>query len=155
MGLNLGLNFKGIDFAATFYASVGNEILRNYERQLPMANMLAYNRGRWTGPGSTNEYPRLTTEATRNNVISDFYIEDGSFVRLKNVQLGYTLPRSIVERIGATRLRVYVAANNLLTFTKYKGFDPDFSAYDPNLNGIDYGFYPQAKSIMGGLNLTF
>jgi TonB-dependent starch-binding outer membrane protein SusC len=155
MGLNLGLNFKGFDFAATFYASVGNEILRNYERQLPMANMLTYNRGRWTGAGSTNEYPRLTTLPTRNNVISDFYIEDGSFVRLKNIQLGYTLPRAIVDRIGASRLRIYVAANNLLTFTKYKGFDPDFSAYDPNLNGIDYGFYPQAKTIMGGLNLTF
>ncbi|MBT1687965.1 SusC/RagA family TonB-linked outer membrane protein [Dawidia soli] len=155
MGLNVGMNFKGIDFSATFYASVGNEILRNYERQLPMSNMLTYNRGRWTGPGSTDEYPRLTTEATRNNVLSDFYIEDGSFVRLKNVQLGYTLPRAIVNRIGASRLRIYVAANNLLTFTKYKGFDPDFSNYDPNVSGIDYGFYPQAKSIMGGLNLTF
>ncbi|HYF69653.1 MAG TPA: TonB-dependent receptor [Ohtaekwangia sp.] len=155
MGFNLGLKFKGIDFSAMLYSSIGNEILRNYERQQPMANLLSYNRERWTGPGSTNENPRLTTALTRNGVISDYYVEDGSFLRVKNVQLGYTLPVAISQKIGATNLRVYVAANNLFTFTKYQGFDPDFSTNDPLSSGIDYGFYPQARTYMVGLNLNF
>jgi TonB-linked SusC/RagA family outer membrane protein len=155
MGLNLGINFKGIDLSGMFYASIGNDILRNYERQLPLSNQLRYNLGRWTGAGSTNEYPRLTTAASNNGVISDYFVEDGSFLRLKNVQVGYTLPAAVVNRIGATRLRVYVAANNLFTLTKYRGYDPDFSTDNPLTSGIDYGFYPQAKTFMAGLNLNF
>jgi TonB-linked SusC/RagA family outer membrane protein len=155
MGFNLSVGFKGIDFSASLYSALGNEILRNYERQQPMANILAYNMDRWTGPGSTNEFPRLTTELTRNTVISDHFVEDGSFVRVKNVQLGYSIPQEIIQRVGARRLRVYVAANNLFTFTKYRGFDPDFSTKDPMTSGIDYGFYPQARTYMAGLNLTF
>ncbi len=155
MGLNLGMNFKGFDFSTTFYASLGNKILRNYERQLPMANLLAYKMNRWTGPGSTNSEPRLTTDLTRNGVISDYFVEDGSFVRIKNIQLGYTLPSSLSKRIGATKLRLYIAANNLATFTKYRGYDPDFSSSNPLVSGIDYGYYPQAKTYMAGLNLNF
>lgn len=155
MGFNIGFNYKGIDFATTLYASVGNEILRNYERQQPMANLLAYNRERWTGPGSTNENPRLTTELTRNGVISDYFVEDGSFVRVKNVQIGYTFPATMTQKIGVRKLRIYIAANNLFTFTKYRGFDPDFSTYNPMSSGIDYGFYPQARTYMAGLNLNF
>ncbi|ELR70565.1 TonB-dependent receptor [Fulvivirga imtechensis AK7] len=155
MGLNLGLRFKGVDFSANIYSSIGNDILRNYERQQPLANLLAYRMDRWTGPGSTNEHPRLTTAANNNAVISDYYVEDGSFVRLKNVQLGYTLPQQLVEKIGATRFRIYVAANNLYTLTKYMGYDPDFSSGDPVASGIDYGFYPQPRTYMVGVNLTF
>jgi hypothetical protein len=137
------------------YASIGNEILRNYERQQPLANLLEYRVGRWTGEGSTNENPRLTTGATRNNVISDYFVEDGSYLRIKNIQLGYTLPASIASKIGATKLRFYIAANNLKTFTKYRGYDPDFSSGNPLSSGIDYGFYPQAKSYMAGVNFNF
>jgi TonB-linked SusC/RagA family outer membrane protein len=155
MGLNLGVNFKGIDFSATLYASLGNEILRNYERQQPLANLLNYKLERWTGPGSTNEHPRLTTAANNNAVISDYFVEDGSFMRIKNIQLGYTLPTTLTEKIGARKLRIYVAANNLATFTKYKGYDPDFSTFNPVVSGIDYGYYPQAKTFMAGLNLNF
>lgn len=156
MGLNLGANYKGIDFAATFYCSYGNDILRNYERQLPLANQLSYTLDRWTGDGSTNSNPRQTTGLTRNGVLSDYYIEDGSFIRLKNIQLGYSLPATISKKIGAKKLRVYIAANNLFTMTKYKGYDPDIaSGSDPLSSGIDYGFYPQAKSYMVGLNLNF
>jgi hypothetical protein len=155
MGMNIGFNFKGIDLATTLYASIGNDIVRNYERQAPMANMLRYNIGRWTGAGSTNEYPRLTTDLTDNFAFSNFYVEDGSFLRMKNVQLGYTLPAAVVEKVGATRLRLYVSANNLFTLTKYKGYDPDFSTDNPLVSGIDQGFYPQARSFMAGLNLNF
>jgi TonB-linked SusC/RagA family outer membrane protein len=155
MGLNLGFNFKGFDFSTTFYSSIGNDILRNYERQQPMANMLSYRLDRWTGAGTTNEHPRLTTGANNNGVISDYFVEDGSFVRIKNLQLGYSLPASISKRIGATKVRVYIAANNLATFTRYKGYDPDQSNSNPLVSGVDTGFYPQAKTFMGGLNLNF
>lgn len=155
MGLSVGLNYKGIDISTILYASVGNEILRNYERQQPLANLLAYRIGRWTGAGSTNENPRLTTAANNNAVISDYFVEDGSFLRIKNLQVGYSLPANIIKRIGATKFRVYAAANNLLTFTKYRGYDPDFSTDSPLASGIDYGFYPQARTYMIGLNLNF
>lgn len=155
MGLNLGVNYKGFDFSTTLYASIGNEILRNYERQLPLSNMLDYKINRWTGEGSTNEHPRLTTAPNKNGELSDYFIEDGSFLRIKNIQVGYSLPKSIGTKIGARNIRVYVAANNLVTFTKYMGFDPDFSTNSPLASGIDYGFYPQARTIMAGLNLNF
>lgn len=155
MGLNLGVNYKGFDLSGLLYASIGNEILRNYERDQPLANQLAYRINRWTGPGSTNEHPRLTTAPTRNNVLSDYFVEDGSFLRIKNVQLGYTLPSSVSQKIGANRLRVYVSANNLATFTKYMGYDPDFSSGSPLTGGVDQGVYPQAKIFMAGFNLNF
>jgi TonB-dependent starch-binding outer membrane protein SusC len=155
MGLNLGVNYKGFDFSTLIYGSFGNEILRNYERQTPLANMLNYKLARWTGEGSTNEHPRLTTGANRNNVISEYYVEDGSFVRFKNVQLGYTIPARLLEKIKIQRCRVYFAVNNLLTITKYRGFDPDLGSFDPLSSGIDFGFYPQARSYMLGLNVGF
>ena len=155
MGLNLGVNFKGVDISTSLYASLGNDILRNYERQQPLANMLTYRINRWTGPGSTNEHPRLTTGTNNNGVISDYFIEDGSFVRIKNVQIGYTFPIQLIRRIGMNSFRIYASASNLLTLTKYMGYDPDFSSGDPVASGIDYGFYPQPRTYSVGLNLKF
>jgi hypothetical protein len=155
MGLNAGVGYKGIDFAVTFYASLGNDILRNYERQQPLANLLDYRINRWTGEGSTNQDPRLTTAANTNGVLSDYFVEDGSFLRIRNIQLGYSLPQSIIKKIGANKVRLYIAVNNLATFTKYKGYDPDFSSGSPLTGGVDQGFYPQAKTLMAGLNLNF
>jgi TonB-linked SusC/RagA family outer membrane protein len=155
MGLNLGMDFKGFDISANIYAAIGQDIIRNYERQQPFANQLAYNVNRWTGPGSTNEIPRLTTGQTRNTVFSDFFVEDGSFVRLRNVQLGYTLPEEISGRIGIRSMRFYVAANNLITLTRYMGFDPDVGSGNPLFAGVDNGIFPQARVIMGGLNFRF
>lgn len=155
MGFNLGADYKGFDFSAFFYASIGNDILRNFERQLPYANWLDYRIARWIGEGSTNEHPRLTTGPNNNAQLSDYFIEDGSFLRLRNIQLGYSLPANVMQTVGLSNARIYIAANNLLTLTKYRGFDPDFSGVDPLASGIDYGFYPQAKSYMVGLNLNF
>ncbi len=155
MGLNLGVTFKGVDLSALVYSSIGNEIVRNYERQQPLANQLAYRIGRWTGDGSTNEHPRQTVGLNTNAVFSDYYVEDGSYIRLRNVQLGYTFPRTLTERIGAKKVRLYVAANNLLTLTRYRGFDPDNSSPAPLYAGIDSGFYPQARTFMAGINLNF
>jgi TonB-dependent starch-binding outer membrane protein SusC len=155
MGFNFGLDFKGFDLSANIFAALGQEIIRNYERQQPFANQLAYNINRWTGPGTSNEVPRLTTGATRNTVFSDFYVEDGSYLRLRNVQLGYTLPATVTSKVGLSSLRFYVAANNLVTLTRYMGFDPDVGSGNPLFAGVDGGIYPQAKTIMGGINIKF
>ena len=155
MGFTLSMDFKGFDFSANLYAALGQDIIRNYERQQPFANQLAYNIDRWTGPGTTNEIPRLTTGQTRNTVFSDFYVEDGSFLRLRNIQLGYTLPTTLTRNLKISSVRFYVAANNLVTLTRYMGFDPDVGAGNPLFAGVDNGIYPQARTIMGGLNIQF
>ena len=155
-GLTLGLSYKGFDFSANVFAAVGQEIIRNFERQQPYANQLDYVINRWTKPESTNENPRVTTGATRNTVFSDFYVENGSFMRLKNIQLGYTIPKTVVSKIKFSSVRVYVAANNLYTLTQYQGFDPEIgSAGGALASGVDYGFYPQARTIMGGISVKF
>ncbi|WMN10872.1 TonB-dependent receptor [Marivirga salinae] len=155
MGLNLNAKYKGFDLTANITSLIGNEIIRNYERQQPYANQLAYNINRWTGEGSTNEYPRLTTGATRNTEFSDFYVEDGSFARVRNIQIGYNLPKSICENMNMTSMRIYIGSINPFTLTKYMGYDPDISSTNPLARGVDYGQYPQAKSLMGGFNIKF
>lgn len=156
IGFNFNLNYKNFDFSANIYAAIGQEIIRNYERQQPYANQLNYVINRWTGPGSTDVYPRLTTGVTRNNVFSDFYVEDGTFLRLRNVQLGYTLPKKWLTSARVESLRIYVSANNLYTLTNYMGYDPDIGNFGGALSaGVDYGFYPQARTIMGGFSLKF
>ena len=156
LGLAFALKYKGFDLSANLYAALGQEIIRNFERQQPYANQLDYVINRWTGPGSTNIHPRLTTEATRNNVFSDYYVENGSFLRLRNLQFGYTLPEKLSLKFKAQSLRIYVSANNLLTLTGYQGFDPDIGSSGGTLSsGVDYGFYPQARTIMGGVIIKF
>ena len=156
LGLAFALKYKGFDLSANLYAALGQEIIRNFERQQPYANQLDYVINRWTGPESTNIHPRLTTEATRNNVFSDYYVENGSFLRLRNLQFGYTLPEKLSLKFKAQSLRIYVSANNLLTLTSYQGFDPDIGSSGGTLSsGVDYGFYPQARTIMGGIIIKF
>lgn len=155
MGFAFNFKLHGFDLSGNVYAALGQEIIRNYERQQPYANQLAYVIDRWTGPGSTNEHPRLTTGPTNNNLFSDYYVEDGSFVRLRNIQFGYTVPSAVLRKIQVESLRVYVAANNLVTLTRYMGFDPDLGASNVLSAGVDYGMYPQARSIMSGLQIKF
>jgi TonB-linked SusC/RagA family outer membrane protein len=154
-GLNFNVKCYGFDLSANIYSAIGNEIIRNYERQQPYANQLGYVIDRWVGPGTSNEHPRLTTGETRNNVFSSYYVEDGSFIRLKNIQLGYTVPKLILKKAKIESLRVYVAANNLLTLTKYMGYDPDLGSSNALSAGVDFGMYPQARTIMGGIQITF
>jgi len=153
MGFNVNANYKGFDFRAYAFASIGNDIVRNYERALTDVNRLDYYLDRWTGEGTSNEVPRVTTAATSNQVFSDFYVEDGSFLRLQNLQLGYTFPLSFTNNEQAT-LRVYASVNNLFTLTRYRGFDPGASSGAPLGSGIDFGFYPLPRMIMFGANLN-
>jgi hypothetical protein len=110
--------------------------------------------GRWTGEGTSNSYPRLTTGDTNLNFNnpSDFYLEDGDYLRFKTVQLGYSLPKDVLEKVKIDRIRLYITGENLFTFTKYTGYDPEIGG---NVMGIDRGYYPQARTGMLGVNLQF
>ena len=154
-GFNVNVKLHGFDFSANIFSAVGNEIIRNYERQQPYANQLGYVIDRWVGPGTSDEHPRLTTGETRNNVFSSYFVEDGSFIRLKNIQIGYTFPKNWMKKAKVESLRLYVAANNLLTLTRYMGYDPDLGSPNALSAGVDFGMYPQAKSVMGGIQVTF
>jgi len=155
MGFNLQFNYKGFDFVAYTYASLGNDMVRNYERSLSDINRHNYVLDRWTGEGTSNSVPRVTIGATSNNVFSDYFVEDASFVRIQNVQLGYTLNKDLTERAMLSKVRIYAGVNNLYTFTKYKGYDPAATSGAPIGGGIDYGFYPVPKTYMFGINLNF
>lgn len=155
MGFNIKLDYKNFDFVAYSFASIGNDMVRNYERALSDVNRLNYVLGRWTGEGTSNSVPRVSTAGTANNVFSDYFVEDASFLRIQNVQLGYTLNKSLSDKMGISRLRVYTSVNNLYTFTKYRGFDPAASNGSPIGGGIDYGFYPTPRTFIVGLNVNF
>lgn len=155
MGLNFGFNYKNFDFTVYSYASIGNDKIRNYERSQANLNRLDYVLDRWTGEGTSNSVPRVTAGASNNNVFSDFFVEDASFLRIQNVQLGYTFDSGFIQKVGIAKLRLYATANNLYTFTKYKGFDPAASNGDPITSGIDYGFYPTPRVYTIGLNMNF
>ena len=155
MGMNFSFDYKSFDFNMYAFASLGNDMVRNYERNLALTNRPAYFLDRWTGPGTSNTFPRVTTGATGNTLFSDFYVEDGSFVRLQNVQVGYSFNAINTTKLGVDKLRLYLSASNLFTLTKYKGYDPVASNGNPLGGGLDNGFYPPAKTFLLGLNVNF
>jgi hypothetical protein len=111
--------------------------------------------GRWTGEGTSNTIPRFSWSDDNGNWLSsDLYVNDDSYLRLKNIQIGYTLPSKLTRRAFVNSLRVYVAAENLLTFTKYEGFDPEVGTSGGTSIGIDRGCYPQARTFTFGINLN-
>ena len=154
MGLNISLDYKKWDFVAYAFASLGNEIVRNYERNQQLVNKPNSYLNRWTGPGTTNSFPRVSIGATSNTVFSDFYVEDGSFVRLQNAQIGYTFSNDN-EDSKIDKFRIYLSGNNLFTLTKYSGYDPTAGTGAPIGGGIDQGFYPSASTILLGVNVKF
>lgn len=155
MGFNLQLEFKNFDFVAYTFASIGNEMIRNYEKSDSKVNRLDYILDRWNGAGTSNTIPRVTTDATANNVLSDYFVEDASYIRIQNVQLGYSIGPLLLTKVGVTKFRVYMGINNLYTFTKYKGYDPGASNGAPIGGGIDNGFYPIPRTYLFGLNVNF
>jgi len=155
IGWNLALNYKNFDFNAFVYASVGADIYRAYERNLNYTNRFAGTLDRWTGEGTSNSEPRVTFVDTNNNTrVSDRYVEDGSYVRLKNIQLGYTLPEDIYETTGFSNIRFYAQVKNAVTFTDYSGYDPEISSGVSD-TGIDRGSYPQPRIWSMGVNVKF
>lgn len=155
MGFNLQLNYKSLDFSLYTFASVGNDMIRNYESISDDANRLTYVLDRWKGEGTSNTVPRVTTAGTSNRVLSDYFVEDASYVRIQSVQIGYSLNSGFIEKAGMSKVRLYTGVNNLYTFTKYKGYDPGASNGAPIGGGIDDGFYPIPRTYLFGLNINF
>lgn len=154
IGWNLNLEYKNFDFNAFTYASVGNDVYSAYERNANFSNKYRGVLARWTGPGTTNDArnPRYSfTDANSNIRVSDRYVEDGSFIKIKNIQLGYTFPASITKKVFS-RLRIYAQVKNAFTFTKYTGFDPEIAGGILD-TGIDRGAYPQARTYSFGIDI--
>lgn len=174
-GLNLDAAFKQFDFNAFFYASVGNKIYNYAARTLETFGATQggigienvseeYYINRWTPTNPSNRFARVTKPDPNGNTgPSDVYVEDGSYLRLRNVQLGYTLSPELSKKLAMTKVRVYVSAQNLFTITKYSGLDPEIGQVaDPDngnrsvsASGIDVGTYPLSKYFTLGLNVTF
>jgi len=158
LGLSISMDYKGIDLSAVFGSQIGHKIFRTYERSdITYTNYQSFWLDRWTPDNPSETMPRLASiDVNGNQRPSSFYVEDGTFLRLKNFQVGYTIPTSLLKKITAKGMRVYFSANNLLTFTEYQGFDPEIGTSGWILDtGIDKGFYPSNKSIGGGLKITF
>lgn len=156
MGINIGFTYKNIDFSANAFASIGNDMVRDYERKDLYANRGVYMLERWQGSGTSNFVPRASSGASVNtDVFSDFFVEDASFLRLQNVQVGYTFGDKFNSSFGIDKFRIYVSGNNLLTITDYLGYDPSANTGAPLGGGIDKGFYPVASSYLLGINLNF
>ena len=136
------------------YAELGKETVRNYERDQSNVNRLKLYLDRWIGEGTSNSVPRVTNAGTTNRLFSDFYVEDSSFLRIQNIQLGYSLGDDVIEKLGISKFRIYTLINNPFTFTKYNGYDPAATNGDAIGGGIDYGFYPIARQFIIGLNLS-
>jgi hypothetical protein len=120
---------------------------------------IQYFEDRWTGPGTSNTFPRATlTDKNKNFRASSLNIQDGDYLRLKNLTLGYTIPKNFTSVIGIAKVRVYVSGTNLYTITKFKGTDPEIGQLDVSQNnsfGVDRGLYPQPKLYTAGVNVTF
>lgn len=154
LGWTLTMSYKNFDFNAFTYASIGNDIYRAYERNGNYTNKYRSVLARWTGEGTTNDarYPRYTFTDDNSNIrASDRYVEDGTFVKIKNIQLGYTLPRVLQGKVFKS-IRVYGQVRNAFTFTKYSGFDPEIGGGVFN-TGIDRGAYPQPRVYTMGLDI--
>ncbi len=162
VAFNASASYKNFDLSLLISGVYGNELMNTMGYRLEngshIGNKMATVLDRWTGPGTSNDMPRLIWSDPNDNArISDRYVEDGSYLRLKNIQIGYNLPASLLNKLGARKVRVYARARNLLTFTSYSGFDPELGKVDNNnLNyGIDMGSYPVPRSINFGLSVGF
>lgn len=154
-GFTLTMDYKNFDLLIFTQGAAGNKIFQGLRRlDIENANYQTEALGRWTGEGTSNSYPRLSNSDGNNNFSnpSDFYLEKGDYVRIKTVQLGYSLPTDVIGKVRLSKLRLYVTGENLFTFTKYTGFDPEIGG---GVFGIDRGFYPQAVTGLVGVNLQF
>lgn len=147
--------WKGFDILVFGQGVAGNDVFQALRRfDLPTANWTTEALSRWTGEGTSNKFPRLVFNDPNQNFSrsSDFYLQDGAYFRIKVLQIGYTLPEHLIKKAGLSKLRVYLTGNNLFTFTKYNGFDPEIGG---DSYGIDRGIYPQPRALMAGINIGF
>jgi hypothetical protein len=154
-GLTLNLGYKNFDFVAFGSGAGGNMIFQGLRRlDVTFANWQTDILNRWTPSNPSSTIPRVVEkDDNKNNTnFTRRYLEKGDYFRLKTLQIGYNIPKNIIQKVGAQKVRVYVMSENLFTITKYTGFDPEIGG---TVFGIDKGIYPQARSFMIGLNVGF
>jgi TonB-linked SusC/RagA family outer membrane protein len=155
LGFNLEADYKGFDFSLDIMGVYGNKLFNAKEVVRPDPYNWEYHvLEAWTGPGTSNTEPRATYGGN-NYLPSDKFVQDGSFTRLRNVTLGYTLPKSITDKIALQQLRIYVKGTNIYTRAKFTGYTPEIGSSDVLSNGIDFGTYPVTSTYSFGINLTF
>ncbi len=161
-GFTNTINYKSFDLSLFLQGSYGAKIYNFMKWQLEKLsnttdNQLVSVLDRYTATNTDGSLPRYTTTNSNNSIISDRYVEDGSYIRVQNLTIGYRLPASIASRVKMTNLRVYLSAQNLYTFTKYSGYDPEIGSYDNGilLMNVDQGHYPNPRTITMGVNVEF
>jgi len=153
------LTYENFDLQFSFQGAYGGKVFNALNQQLEIStlgtNAAATLLDRWTPTNPSNEIPRASSSPL--GIVSERYVEDASFLRLKLITLGYTFPKSITSKIKIQTLKLYVSFENPITWTKYRGYDPEVSSYEQNnlYPGIDFGAYPNSKTFLTGLNLTF
>jgi len=165
-GLNLAFTYKNFDASAFIFGSAGNDIFDNTKTFTDFPDFFKGGIRRevavnsWTTTNTNTSIPKMMTTGSFSSdaVASSYFISKGSYLRLKQIQVGYTMPAALLTKYGIDRLRVYLQAANLLTLTKYKGLDPELQSSDINNTvgfGIDQGNYPHTPSFIVGVNLNF
>lgn len=153
------LNWRNFDIGAAFSGQTGNTILNGKKaNRIQVENWERSYLDRWTGPGTSNTEPRLTQQG-HNFLPSEYWMEDGSFLKLQTAQIGYTLPEIATQRLGLSQSRIYLSGTNLFTLTGYSGYTPELMTEGviPGSGGpgIDIGVYPTMRTITLGVDLTF
>jgi len=159
LGINLNASYKGFDINVAMNGVFGNQIMKSYRSwsDSPQDNHTSEIFGRWHGAGTSNKLPRLTTNSHSNwNYVSDIYVEDGDYLRMQNITLGYDF-KQLFPKMPLQQARLYVSAQNLFTITGYSGMDPDvgYGHSSSWSSGIDCGFYPSPRTYLVGVNLKF
>ena len=161
--MNNTFSYKNIDLSISLQGTQGGKILnlsrRFFDNLEGSANNLAIVLDRWHSPSDPGNgvEPRANARTTGNNsAISSRWVEDGSYLRIQNISLGYKLPKAVLNRLKLQQIRIYASAQNLYTWTKYLNFNPEVSNYEgPLTGGVDYGSYPLAKTVTFGINVGF
>jgi TonB-linked SusC/RagA family outer membrane protein len=155
LGLNFEISYKGFDLSFDIQGIYGNKLFNAKEVVRPDPyNWEKHVLGAWTGPGTTNSEPKASYGGN-NYLPSDKFIQDGSFNRLRNVTIGYTVPSDFSKKIAIKQLRIYVKGSNIFTLTRFTGYTPEIGSSDVLSNGIDFGTYPLTSVYSFGINLTF
>lgn len=161
-GLTNNFRYRDFDLSVFLQGSYGAEIFNFMKWQLERMNNVYYNQSRtvmdrYTATNTDGALPRFTFTNTNNTAMSDRYVEDGSYLRVQNITLGYRLPKTLISKVKMNNLRVYVTVQNLYTFTKYTGYDPEVGSYNNSIRlmNVDAGHYPNPRTILGGVSVEF
>ena len=154
-GFNVGFNYKNFDFSLVAYGAAGNQIVQSYRNHAnSKANYTTAILNRWTGEGTSNRMPRVT-DTNINWQFSDLYLQDGDYLRISNITLGYDFAK-LIKLKAISQARLYVQVQNAFTFTKYDGMDPEIGYGTSDwVSGIDLGYYPRPRTFLVGVNLKF